>query len=72
MQLMNERTLTPLQLDVLRRLYETGHTALAGEARDLWVLGRLFENLHLGGDPQLRADFDRANAEATHRPAPGY
>jgi len=61
---MTRRALSGLQLDVIQRLRDRGHVALADEARDGWIAGRCLENEHLGGDPELRADFNRANAEA--------
>jgi hypothetical protein len=61
---MTQRALSALQLDVLRRLRDCGHKALAEEAHAQWTAGRYLENEHLGGDAGLRADFNRANAEA--------
>jgi hypothetical protein len=61
---MTKRTLSALQLDVIQRLRDHGHVALAEEAHEEWIAGRCLANEHVGGDPQLRADFNRANAEA--------
>jgi hypothetical protein len=61
---MTQRLLSALQVAVITRLQNAGHTALAEEAREMWTAGRSLEEEHVGGDAQLRADFDRANAEA--------
>ena len=61
---MRQRLLSALQFEVIQRLRERGHTALAQEAHDMWTTGRSLQNEYLGGNADLRADFDRANAEA--------
>lgn len=57
------RAVSALQLDVIQRLRERGHVALAEEAREAWIAGLCLENEYLGGDQLLRADSNRANAE---------
>jgi hypothetical protein len=60
-------SLTVLQHQVIQRLRISGHTALAEEALDSWLVGRTLESVYLGGDHERRADFDRANQQARKR-----
>lgn len=58
---MKARPLSMLQRGVLKRLRDAGQATLADMAANAWRNGRAwpFPPDHL--DPELRADFDRAN-----------
>lgn len=53
-----------LQRGVLKRLRDTGQTALADLAANAWRNGREHPLTTEISDPELRADFDRANLHA--------
>ncbi|HEY2378985.1 MAG TPA: hypothetical protein VGH98_23600 [Gemmatimonadaceae bacterium] len=49
---------------MIQRLRISGHTALADEALESWLVGRPLDGVYLGGDQDRRADFDRVNKQA--------
>lgn len=61
---MRARPLSMLQRGVIKRLRYVGQTALADLAANAWRNGREHLLSTEITDPELRADFDRANLHA--------
>lgn len=58
--------LTLLQRGVIQRLRDVGYPEFADRVRAAWREGAQCENVSIGdtGDRELRADFEKANAQA--------
>lgn len=61
---MRARPLSMLQRGVIKRLRDIGQTALADQAANAWRNGREYPLSTEIDDPELRADFDKANLHA--------
>jgi hypothetical protein len=59
--------MTLLQRAVIRRLDVAGLTALSNEAQRYWSSGHRGPDWHIE-DPQLRADYEKANGQVSTRP----